>query len=908
MKKMKKLFTILILLAIIGLSANAQTAYITNYSDNTVSVINVATNIVTASIHVGSNPMGVSVSPDGSKVYVTNASSNTVSVINTATNTVTATIAVGAIPAGVSVSPNGSKVFVANEGGSPSTISVINTATNSVSATIWVNSGAGGVAISPDGSNLYITGGNVSVMDISTNTISAIITVGSHPAGVSVSPDGSKVYVTNENSNTVSVINTATNTVSATITVGSNPVGVSVSPDGNKVYVANQYSNTVSIINTATNTVTFTVTVGSNPNGVSVSPDGSKVYVVNESSNTVSIINTATNTVSATIAVGIWPFAIGNFISTYKQPTITQTNVSCYGGNNGTATVDSMVSGTPPYTYLWNTVPPQTTNTATGLSAGTYTVTITDAHGIIYYPVIVTITQPPLLIANAGTNKTIICGGTAQLDNVTTNYSGTLSYLWSPSTGLDYDSVPNPKTTVTSNTTYTVTVTTPIGCTATSSVYVNVNPLIAEAGINKSIICGGSAQLDNVTTNYSGTGILTYQWTPLTGLNSYNIANPITSVISNNKYFVAVSTPNGCVAVDSVTVNVNPLIVNVNNTSTTCGIPIILNSTNNYTGSGTLTYNWQPSTGLSSTIISNPIASPSSITTYTVTLTTPNSCTASHNAIVSLNPLATREICFIEFDTATSKNSINWGTSLPANIDSTHIYVEVSTNVWSKIGSVLASQNHFIDVASNPFNQSYSYKISVKDTCGLETDSSAFHTTITLLAAYDQGTDTYGFTWSAYQGLSISNYYLYGIMANGTKTLIGSVPGNQYFYNYTNPYLGFIKYFIGFNTPVCTNKVNHLVRSNYVQSTIASGLSETEVINNSVSIYPNPAYTNITIESTNISDNETVSFYNMEGQLILNQSLQQLKSEIDISDFSKGIYFIKVKCDKGVAIKKFIKE
>ena len=53
--------------------------------------------------------------PDGSKVYVTNNGANTVSVINTATNTVSATITVGIRPLGVSVSPDGSKVYVANE-------------------------------------------------------------------------------------------------------------------------------------------------------------------------------------------------------------------------------------------------------------------------------------------------------------------------------------------------------------------------------------------------------------------------------------------------------------------------------------------------------------------------------------------------------------------------------------------------------------------------------------------------------------------------------------------------------------------------------------------------------------------------------------------------------------------------
>ncbi len=73
----------------------AQNAYITNYGSNTVSVIDTATNTVTATIPVGIDPYGVAVTPDGSKVYVANVGSNTVSVIDTATNTVTATIPVG---------------------------------------------------------------------------------------------------------------------------------------------------------------------------------------------------------------------------------------------------------------------------------------------------------------------------------------------------------------------------------------------------------------------------------------------------------------------------------------------------------------------------------------------------------------------------------------------------------------------------------------------------------------------------------------------------------------------------------------------------------------------------------------------------------------------------------------------
>ncbi|MFA9192747.1 SprB repeat-containing protein, partial [Flavobacterium sp. FZUC8N2.13] len=56
------------------------------------------------------------------------------------------------------------------------------------------------------------------------------------------------------------------------------------------------------------------------------------------------------------------------------------TNVSCFGGNNGQATA-SATGGTAGYSYSWNTSPVQNTATATGLTAGTYTVTVTDAKG-----------------------------------------------------------------------------------------------------------------------------------------------------------------------------------------------------------------------------------------------------------------------------------------------------------------------------------------------------------------------------------------------------------------------------------------------------------------------------------------------------------------------------------------------
>jgi gliding motility-associated-like protein len=294
-------------------------AYITNAGSNTVSVINTATNVVTATLTVGTNPRGVTVSPDGSRAYVTNPADGTVSVINTATNTVISTISVASgatFLIGLSINPDGSKLYVADSGSN--SVYVVNTATNIVVAKVAVGIAPTALCISPDGSTLYVTNYNsntVSVINTATNTLVANISAGSNPYGVCISPNGNLLYIANYGSNTVSVINTTTNTLVSDVSVGSNPVGVSVSPDGGRLYVADNQSGNVTVINTATNAVISTIAVGSDPFGISVSPDGNRVYVANDNSGSVSVISTATNLVIATVNVGAAPASLGNFVA-----------------------------------------------------------------------------------------------------------------------------------------------------------------------------------------------------------------------------------------------------------------------------------------------------------------------------------------------------------------------------------------------------------------------------------------------------------------------------------------------------------------------------------------------------------------------------------------------------------------
>lgn len=119
--------------------ATAERAYIANSASDNVSVIDISSNTVIATVPVGQSPYGVAVNPTGTRVYITNIGSNSVSVIDTATNTVKASITVGAGPRGVAVNPAGTRVYVANT--YADSVSVIDTATNTVIATVTVGRG-----------------------------------------------------------------------------------------------------------------------------------------------------------------------------------------------------------------------------------------------------------------------------------------------------------------------------------------------------------------------------------------------------------------------------------------------------------------------------------------------------------------------------------------------------------------------------------------------------------------------------------------------------------------------------------------------------------------------------------------------------------------------------------------------
>ena len=248
---------------------------------------------------------------------------------------------------------------------------------------------------------------------------------------------------------TVTDAHLCTKTTSATIT---QPTALAASITAQVNVSCNGLSNGSATVNPSGGTSGYTYSWSTTPAQTTATATGlsATTYTV-----TVTDANLCTKTTSVTISQ---PIALAASIS-------SQTNVSCNGGTNGTATVNAS-NGTPGYTYSWSTVPVQTTVTATGLSAAIYTVTVADSN-LCTKTVTDTITQPAALtVVLSGTSP--VCQG-----HPTTVSAGIFStYLWSTgdTTAIIQDT---PNTTIN----YTVTVSNSAGCTASNNFQVTVNPI-----------------------------------------------------------------------------------------------------------------------------------------------------------------------------------------------------------------------------------------------------------------------------------------------------------------------------------------------------------------------------------------------------------------------------------------------
>jgi gliding motility-associated-like protein len=367
------------------------------------------------------------------------------------------------------------------------------------------------------------------------------------------------------------------------------------------------------VINDKTNVLCFGQSTGAATVTVS---GGTQAYSYSWNTNPVQTTQTASNLAAGTYIVTITD---ANGCSTTASTVITQpstpvnasitnsTNVLCYGNATGAATV-SAIGGVTPYTYSWNTVPAQTTPTATGLVAGTYNVTVTDANGCSVVRTI-TITQPSAPLSASISNSVNVCPGFATGSATVAVSGGTANYFYS------WNTVPVQNGATASGLaagTYTVTITDANGCSTTATATINNNPR-PNAGANQNI-CEKVADLVD-----AGQGQF---WTVGAGNPANAQVNPntgaITGMTTGGVYLFILNNEFGCSDSVTVTTTANcPLIANPDNATTNEDTPVVINVPGNDVdpdgniNNGSVTITDQPDHG---TVTINPVTG---VVTYT---------------------------------------------------------------------------------------------------------------------------------------------------------------------------------------------------------------------------------------------------------------------------------------------------
>jgi gliding motility-associated-like protein len=159
------------------------------------------------------------------------------------------------------------------------------------------------------------------------------------------------------------------------------------------------------------------------------------------------------------------------------------------------------------------------------------------------------------------------------------------------------------------------------GCRDTITKTVLVNPLPVINVSPTVIICPFT------TTQLSASGGVSYIWSPGSTLNDSVINNPIASPTATTTYHVSVTDANGCTNMDSEKVNLYPIPqINAGPDTSICLTGANYHTSVQLNATGGISYTWSPATGLSSTTIPNPIASPPANQTYYVTGIDANGC------------------------------------------------------------------------------------------------------------------------------------------------------------------------------------------------------------------------------------------------------------------------------------------
>lgn len=392
---------------------------------------------------------------------------------------------------------------------------------------------------------------------------------------------------------------------------------------------------------------------------------------------TVTDINGCTGTDSVTVFVA----------PTILSVAASGTNVTCNSACDGTGSAVAS-GGYAPYSYSWSNS--MTGANISGLCAGQYVVTVTDAVGCTATATI-NITEPAALDVQATTIATANCG---QNDGaVTISISGgtpSYSILWSTGgTGLTESNLAPGQV--------CVTVTDANGCDTTVCFTVPNTPgATVQITSFNNVTCFGACDGDATASGSGGAAPYNYAWSTTPVQNTPTAGN-----LCPGTYSVIMTDANGCTASNSVTITEPPQLTVIAGTSATICIGQSANLTAQGQG-GTPGYTYGWTDGSNNWTIPNPTVTPTVTTTYSVIVVDANGCTSAVQTVtitvnppLAVNAIATQVVC-----QNTTVNLSAVGSGGNGNL----------TYTWLPAGS---GPNITVTATSNQ-----TYTVTVSDNCG----------------------------------------------------------------------------------------------------------------------------------------------------------------------------------------------
>jgi len=303
--------------AALAAPAGAGTLLVANKSDATLSLVDVATGAVRATLPTGEGPHEVAVSPDGRTAVVVGyggrAPGSTLTLVDLPRLRVARTIELAPHrrPHGIVFLAGGERLLVTSEE-SRALLEVDVAAGRVVRALPTGAEVSHMVAVAPDGATAWVANigsGSVTAFDLASGERLGEVRTGRGAEGIAVTPDGAEVWVTNREDDTVSVVDAATRKVVATLAAPEFPIRAEATPDGARVLVSCAGSGDLAVFDRKRRTldrrVPLPTTAGSSagklfggrfgtssvPIGIEIAPDGARAWVAHAVADVVSVVD-----------------------------------------------------------------------------------------------------------------------------------------------------------------------------------------------------------------------------------------------------------------------------------------------------------------------------------------------------------------------------------------------------------------------------------------------------------------------------------------------------------------------------------------------------------------------------------------------------------------------------------------